>query len=259
VLVLIGPRWAGGDTPGMRRIDDAQDFVRLEVQEALASGVRLVPVLLPGARMPAEDELPGPLQPLARRNAMNLGDTHWAADIERLVGSLGGTAPRRVWPWALGAAMLGAALGLTWCMSRPAPPPAPPAPPPDASQRLIGSWVGSVHYGWGGRYEERFEFKRHAGQLTGTASYLGYPRAIDKLQIDGLNVHFQTTTQSSMSNETRQTTHAYALELRGQPPDEVLAIRLHSSGGFSTVKPLEFEARRAPAAAAAAASAPPSR
>ena len=240
VLVLIGPRWAGGDGPGSRRIDDTQDFVRLEVQEALASGAKLIPVLLPGARMPGEDELPEPLKPLARRNAMNLGDTHWDADIERLVASIGIAPPRRVWPWALGAALLGAALVAGWCAWRPAP-----APPPDASERLIGTWVAPVQYSWGARHDERFEFKRHAGQLTGTAGFLGYPRAIEKLQIDGMNVHFQTHSQSSMGSETRELTHAYALELRGQPPDEVLAIRLQSSGGFGSERPLEFEARRA--------------
>ena len=42
VLVLIGPRWAGGDGTGPRRIDDAQDFVRLEVQMALDGGARVV-------------------------------------------------------------------------------------------------------------------------------------------------------------------------------------------------------------------------
>jgi hypothetical protein len=242
VLVLIGPRWAGTDTAGTRRIDDDEDFVRLEVQEALASGAHVIPVLLPGASMPGEAELPAPLQALARRNAMNLGDTHWGADVERLVTSIGFTPPRRIWPWALGAALLAAALVGGWCTLRPKP--QDPPRPPDAGERLVGVWTAPVRYGWGASHDERFEFKRHAGELTGTASFLGYPRAIQKLQIDGLNVHFQTHSNSSMGNETRELTHAYAIELRGQPPNEVLAIRLQSSGGFSSEKPLEFEARR---------------
>lgn len=249
VLVLIGPRWAGGDSPGMRRIDDAQDFVRLEVQEALASGVKLIPVLLPGARMPAEDELPEALKPLARRNAMNLGDTHWAADIARLVDSIGIAPPRRIWPWALGAALLGAALVGGWCLVGPRP-----AAPTDIGERLIGAWEAPVRYSWGDRYDERFEFKRHAGRITGTAGYLKHPRAIENLQIDGPNIHFQTRSQIMLGNETRDLTHSYAAELRGQPPDEVLVFRLQSSGGFGSDKPLEFEARRAPAAASAPAS-----
>ena len=239
VLVLIGPRWAGGDAVGTRRIDDAQDFVRLEVQEALASGAQVIPVLLPGATMPTEADLPEPLRPLARRNAMSLGDTHWGADIDRLLASIGLAPPRRVWPWALGAALLAAALVGGWCLLRPQP-----APPPDAGARLIGVWVAPVRYSWGASHDERFEFKRHAGELTGTAGFLGYPRAIQKLQIDGLNVHFQTHSNSSMGNETRELTHSYAIELRGQPPNETLAIRMLSSGGFRSEKPLEFEARR---------------
>jgi hypothetical protein len=246
VLVLIGPRWAGGDSPSARRIDDEQDFVRLEVQEALASGARLIPVLLPGARMPTEAELPQPLRALARRNAMGLGDTHWQADVDRLVASIGPAPPRRVWPWALAAALLAAALVGGWCTLRPKPQPPQPPPPPSAADRLLGSWSGTVRYSWGDTLDERFEFKRHAGELTGTVGFLGYPRAIEKLQIDGPNIHFQTRSTSSMGSETRELTHAYAIELRGQPPNEVLAVRLQSSGGFRSEKPLEFEARRAP-------------
>ena len=247
VLVLIGPRWAGGEAPGTRRIDDTRDFVRLEVQVALDSGARVVPVLLPGARMPTEAELPAPLQPLARRQAMNLGDTHWGADIERLLAAIGAAPRRRVWPALLGAALLAAALAGGWSLLRPQPPPQPQpvARPPDVGDRLVGVWVAPVRYAWGDRYEERFEFKRHAGELTGTAAFLGYPRAIEKLRIDGPNLHFETHSRSSMGNETRELTHAYAAELRGQPPHEVLAIRLHSSGGFQSLQPLEFEARRA--------------
>jgi hypothetical protein len=47
-----------------------------------------------------------------------------------------------------------------------------------------------------------------------------------------------------MNNETRELTRTYSAELRGQPPDEVLAFRLLSSGGFSSEPPIEFEARR---------------
>jgi hypothetical protein len=249
VLVLIGPRWAGGDTAGRRRIDDAQDFVRLEVALALDSVARVVPVLLPGASMPGEQSLPEALKPLARRNAMSLSDAHWDADIERLIGSLGLAGRRRVWPWALGGAVLAGALVGGWCLWRPAADPVATtmpvaAPAPDMGERLIGTWKAELRYEWGDRYSERFEFKRHAGKLTGTASFLGYPRALENPQIDGSNLHFQTRSTSSMNNETRELTRSYSAELRGQPPNEVLTFRMLSSGGFSSEKPLEFEARR---------------
>ncbi|MGL6109697.1 MAG: toll/interleukin-1 receptor domain-containing protein, partial [Rubrivivax sp.] len=244
VLVLIGPRWAGGDGAGPRRIDDEQDFVRLEVAAALDSGAQVIPVLLPGAEMPTEASLPAPLQALARRNAMSLGDAHWDADIARLADSIGLPKPRSRWPLAAGAVVLAAALAVGWLALRPGAPPAPPPPPPDASARLVGVWVAPVRYAWGDRHSERFEFKRHAGELTGSATFLAYPRAIENLRVEGMNLHFQTRSTSSMNNETRELTRSYAAELRGQPPDEVLAFRMLSSGGFTSEKPLEFEARR---------------
>lgn len=257
VLVLIGPRWAGADADGARRIDDAADFVRLEVAVALDSNARVVPVLLPGTTMPAEAALPADLKPLARRNALTLGEAHWDADVDRLAAALGlAPAPRRSRraPLWVGAAVLAAALGLGWFAWRPAAPPAPPAAPANAGERLLGSWSAPVRYAWGDRHVERFEFKRHAGEITGTADFLGYPRAIENLRVDGLNLHFQTRSTSSMNQETRELTRRYAVELRGQPPDEVLVIRMQSSGGFTSEAPIEFEARRAPAAPSPAAS-----
>jgi hypothetical protein len=247
VLVLIGPRWSGGETPGQRRIDDAGDFVRLEVEVALDSVARVVPVLLPGAEMPAEADLPLPLKPLARRNALSLSDAHWDADIGRLANAIGLPGRRSFPPWALGGAAVAASAvaALFWLK---------PWVPADPAARLLGNWQAEVKYGWGAKHNERFEFKRHAGQLTGTATFLSYPRAIEGLEFDGSNLRFETHTQQSMGNETRELTHRYSAELRGQPPDEALALRMQTSGSFDSNKPLEFEARRAAAAAASATS-----
>lgn len=245
VLVLIGPRWAGGETPGQRRLDNEGDFVRLEVAAALDSGALVVPVLLPGAQMPAEADLPLPLKPLARRNALSLSDAHWDADIGRLADAMGLPGQRGIWPWALGgvAVAISVIAALFWLN---------PWVPVDPSSRLVGSWQAEVTYGWGAKHDERFEFKRHAGQLTGTATFLSYPRAIDKLAFDGGNLRFETHTQQTMGTETREITHHYSAELRGPPPDERLALRLQTSGSFDSNKPLEFEARRVDAASPAA-------
>jgi hypothetical protein len=238
VLVLIGRRWAGTDASGARRIDDEDDFVRLEVQEALASGARVVPVLLPGATMPSEDDLPVPLKALARRHALTLDDLHWAAGVDRLLAGLGHVPRRKVWPWALGAAALGALAVAAWCGLG-----APDAG--DDGTALLGRWEAEVRYDWGDRFTERFEFERHAGGLTGTAGYLRHPRAIENLRFDGANLHFQTRTRLVSGSEERELTHAYAAELRGRAPDQVLAFRMQSSGGFGGGHtPITFEARR---------------
>ncbi len=242
VLVLIGPRWAGGDTPGSRRIDRDDDFVRLEVQAALTTGAKVVPVLLPGTDMPTEDELPPPLKALVRHQALALDDTHWDAEIERLLAGLGLSPSPAHGPWLRRAAVLGAAalaaglLGLWWQQR--------PAPAVDTSSLLLGRWQAEVRYNWGDRASETFVFERHAGAITGTASFLRYPRGIEELQFDGTNLHFSTRTRQTMGSEERELKHAYSAELRGQPPQQVLVFRMLSSGGFGSYTPLSFEARR---------------
>lgn len=236
VLVLIGPRWAGGDLPGPRRLDDEADFVRQEVAAALASGARVVPLLLPGAQMPSPDSLPLALRALTQRQALSLSDAHWDADIQRLASLLGAAPPRRRGLLALAAVVgVGAAGALMWLR---------PWAPADLQAPWQGQWQGDVRYSWGDRYTERFEFKRHAGEWTGSASFLGHPRAIEALRFSGQDLHFETRTRQTLGEDSRELIHRYSAEWRGQPPDEHLWMRLHSTGGFDTPPPLEFEVRR---------------
>jgi hypothetical protein len=71
----------------------AGDFVRLEIAKALERGVRVIPVLVGGATMPRQDDLPDELRPLCAREAMDLRDAHFRADAERLIDTLKKTAP----------------------------------------------------------------------------------------------------------------------------------------------------------------------
>jgi len=51
LVALIGPQWATlTDEEGHRRLDAPHDYVRFEVQAALERGVRVIPVLVHGAR-----------------------------------------------------------------------------------------------------------------------------------------------------------------------------------------------------------------
>ena len=65
VLVLIGKRWHGEHDGALGRLDDPTDFVRVEVAAALTSGASVIPVLLDGAPMPGENQLPEALRSLA--------------------------------------------------------------------------------------------------------------------------------------------------------------------------------------------------
>lgn len=89
LLAVIGPRWlsvSGAD--GSRRLDDPDDFITLEIGAALANGVTVIPVLVGGARMPSEDELPARLKPLAAHQAVEISDSRWEYDVARLVRRL---------------------------------------------------------------------------------------------------------------------------------------------------------------------------
>ena len=59
VLIVIGPSWLDArEASGARRLNDPDDFVRTEVRAALDADVRLIPVLVGGASMPGESDLP---------------------------------------------------------------------------------------------------------------------------------------------------------------------------------------------------------
>jgi hypothetical protein len=89
VLAVIGIRWltcAGPD--GGRRIDDAADWIRRELVEAFAAGVRVIPVLTDGAELPTQAELPEDLAALGRCQFRRLRHRDAGADLARLVSDL---------------------------------------------------------------------------------------------------------------------------------------------------------------------------
>jgi tetratricopeptide (TPR) repeat protein len=85
LLALIGDRWLTiTDEQGTARLDNPNDFVRLEIEAALARNVRVIPILLAGARMPDEDELPPSIAELAHRHALDLSPSHFEFETSRL-------------------------------------------------------------------------------------------------------------------------------------------------------------------------------
>jgi hypothetical protein len=89
LLAIIGKRWlTSADATGKRRLDNPQDFVRLEIEAALDRGIRVVPLLVHGAAMPRADELPDGLSRLARRNAFEVSDHRFRFDTEQLIATL---------------------------------------------------------------------------------------------------------------------------------------------------------------------------
>ena len=86
LLAIIGMEWEMiTDASGRRRLEDPEDFVRLEIEVALSRKVRVVPVLVEGASMPRPEHLPATLLPLLRRHAFELTPGHFNRDADELV------------------------------------------------------------------------------------------------------------------------------------------------------------------------------
>ena len=86
LLALIGDEWlAIIDEEGRRRIDNSDDFVRLEIEAAFTRKVRVIPILIGGARLPRADELPASLAKLARRQPLELSPSRFDFDTSRLL------------------------------------------------------------------------------------------------------------------------------------------------------------------------------
>ena len=89
LLALIGRTWLDATgAQGRRRLDDPEDFVRIEIASALKQGKRVIPVLLYDTKMPAAHELPEDLQPLTRRQAVRLTHERFRADVDGLIHAL---------------------------------------------------------------------------------------------------------------------------------------------------------------------------
>jgi hypothetical protein len=89
LLAVIGPNWLDArDEHGNRRLDNPNDFVRIEIAAALQRSIPVIPLLLDGARIPKADELPEDLKELALRNGMEIRHASFQDDMNRLIRGL---------------------------------------------------------------------------------------------------------------------------------------------------------------------------
>jgi WD40 repeat protein len=86
LLVLIGDKWLNAtDENGQRRLNDPQDFVRLEIETALGRAVHIIPLLVGHTRMPRVADLPPGLEKLAYRQGVALDPGRFGSDTGRLM------------------------------------------------------------------------------------------------------------------------------------------------------------------------------
>jgi formylglycine-generating enzyme required for sulfatase activity len=86
LLALIGPHWLSMKEPqtGQRRIDDPDDFVRMEIREGLKLN-KVIPVTVSRALLPRKEDLPDDLKDLPGRQAEAIDIKTFDADMQRLI------------------------------------------------------------------------------------------------------------------------------------------------------------------------------
>jgi TIR domain len=96
MLVLIDKDWAAvKDEKGRIRLENAGDFVRMEIEAGLKRDIAVTPILVKGAQMPAAEELPAEIRDLAYRNCFELSYTRWESDVREMIRRLGLDVPER--------------------------------------------------------------------------------------------------------------------------------------------------------------------
>ncbi|MBI1281069.1 MAG: TIR domain-containing protein [Anaerolineaceae bacterium] len=96
LIAMVGPQWIDiKDDGGERRLEQWNDFVRIEIASALKQKKVVIPVLVGRARMPVPSDLPEDLLPFARRNALELSQQHFAQDVKKLVKVIQDAVPTK--------------------------------------------------------------------------------------------------------------------------------------------------------------------
>jgi hypothetical protein len=117
LLAVIGPHWIDArDEDGNRRLDDPNDFLRVEIATALQRNIPVIPILVDGAKVPKSDRLPKDLEELEQRNGLEIRHASFHSDVDKLIGGLKGLSDRVDDPRTAG---------------KPLPPNVTPAPAPE--------------------------------------------------------------------------------------------------------------------------------
>ena len=211
LVAVIGSQWLTvTEQNGTRRLDNASDFVRIEIAKALERDIRVIPVLVGGATMPRANDLPSNLRALCQRQAMEVRDSHFHTDAKQLTDVLHSTLHgtgflpkelnlKRFIPALLvGAAVM---IGVLWLLfvqrqsvgrsgpgslaGEQATQSAGSVPPStdvmagvtsnstNPLAGVAGEWEATVKYDWGDTYQEWLDFEVDGQELSGSAGFLG--------------------------------------------------------------------------------------
>jgi hypothetical protein len=94
VVAVVGPNWLPAGARGSGKSDHTEDYVFREIATAFARGVEVIPVLVAGAAVPPQSELPDELADLTRRQMYAVNDIAFAASLARLIRAVERSAAR---------------------------------------------------------------------------------------------------------------------------------------------------------------------
>jgi formylglycine-generating enzyme required for sulfatase activity len=106
MLAIIGPNWvdARDEKTGNRRIDDPEDWVRVEIERALARRIPVIPVLVAGATLASKSDLPQSLQPLLEHRSVTVTTNGFRHEMAGLARDVADLTVRRPWSRMVAAA-----------------------------------------------------------------------------------------------------------------------------------------------------------
>jgi hypothetical protein len=110
MLAIIGPNWVNAHdkeigrhrstrpvASASRRLDDPEDWVRIEIERALARNIPVIPVLVAGATLPSKSDLPPSLQPLIEHQCATVTTNSFRHEMAGLARDVGDLTVRRPW------------------------------------------------------------------------------------------------------------------------------------------------------------------
>ncbi len=249
-LVIIGRRWMDKKAGKEPRINDPKDFVRIEIAAALSRNIYVIPVLVDGASMPGEEELPERLRSLAKRNAIEISNSRFDTDTETLIAAVRKAldeTDRRATPrklrrskpflyWLAGGLAVGGLVTMAYLYSG----------LQDMRPDINGEWRADVTYNWlNARYIEKFYFRGKGEEVYGTASFLGTKRGILEGSIRKNVLQFITRTKEfrgADSKNPRDSVHHYRGALLGKD----IKFIMQTESGYSEHVPIDFIAKKVP-------------
>ena len=98
MLVLIGPDWLNSrDRQDQRRLDNPDDWVRLEIAHALKRNITVIPVRVNGVDLPPKTMLPEEIRGLLDHQAVSVSTPSFRSDMAGLVKDIHSIPTP--WPW----------------------------------------------------------------------------------------------------------------------------------------------------------------